>query len=512
MSTRDWLFNPAGLTPHGFCLSWSPSLIGLHVASDAIIGLAYFSIPLAIAEFVRRRPDLKYSWVAYLFLAFILACGTTHFMGILTLWVPAYGVEGLIKALTAVLSIATAALLWPLIPKVAAMPSAAQLEILNQDLERRVEERVLELQALNAQLTAALEEKVHAQQAQAHSDAHFRASFESAAVGQVHYDPVSGLILRANHAYAAMLGYAPEELVGRLGSDFTYPDDRDPSSYTQMLSDSGDNYAREKRYLRRDGSPVWGRVSASLVRAPDTDQPLLAVAVIEDIDEGHKAQIALREAKQDLEIVVEERTAALAQRDLLLREVYHRVKNNLQIVDSMLLMQARRLKDLDAKAALENLRGRVYALGLVHHQLMGSKDLETFDVAPFLEELSRHLLEGAGRAEVGLSVRATPLKVGLDFAIPLGLLVTELVTNSMKHAFDGGPGAIDVTLEDAQAGEVVLQVSDNGRGYDPATSSATPSLGASIVDGLVRQLRGVLTVSNEGGTRTVVRLPAPVHA
>jgi two-component sensor histidine kinase len=210
--------------------------------------------------------------------------------------------------------------------------------------------------------------------------------------------------------------------------------------------------------------------------------------------------------------VVEERTAALAQRDLLLREVYHRVKNNLQIVDSMLLMQARRLKDPDAKTALENLRGRVYALGLVHHQLMGSKDLETFDVAPFLEELSRHLLEGAGRAEVGLSVRATPLKVGLDFAIPLGLLVTELVTNSMKHAFDGGPGAIDVTLEDAEAGEVVLQVSDNGRGYDPAAAGATPSLGASIVDGLVRQLRGVLTISGDGGTRSVVRLPAPVQA
>jgi PAS domain S-box-containing protein len=511
MSIQDWLFNPAGLTPHGFCLSWSPSLIGLHVASDAIIGLAYFSIPLAIAEFVRRRPDLRYGWVAYLFVAFIVACGTTHFMGILTLWVPVYGVEGLIKLLTAVLSIATAALLWPLIPKAAAVPSAAQLEILNQDLERRVAERVLELEELNARLTVALEETTHAQQAQAHSDAHFRASFESAAVGQVHYDPVSGLILRANHAYAAMLGYEPEDLIGRLGSDFTFPDDKDRSGYAQMLS-GGDGYAREKRYLRLDGTPVWGRVSASLVRAPGTDEPLLAVAVVEDIDEGHKAQVALRQAKQDLEIVVEERTAALAQRDLLLREVYHRVKNNLQIVDSLLLMQARRLADPDAKAALENLRGRVYALGLVHHQLMGSKDLETFDIAPFLEELSRHLLEGAGGAEVGLSVRAAPLKVGLDFAIPLGLLVTELVTNSMKHAFDGGPGAIDVTLEDAEAGEVVLQVSDNGCGYDPAAFSATPSLGASIVSGLVRQLRGVMTISNEGGTRSMVRLPAPVHA
>jgi two-component sensor histidine kinase len=365
MSIGDWLLGPAGLTPHGFCLNWTPGLVALHVGSDAVVGLAYFSIPLAIAEFVRRRPDLRYSWVAYLFVAFILACGTTHFMSIVTLWVPAYGAEGLVKLVTAVLSIATAVLLWPLIPQAAALPSAAQLEAANADLEHRVAERVAEL----------------------------------------------------------------------------------------------------------------------------------------------------RQAKQDLEVVVEERTAALAQRDLLLREVYHRVKNNLQVVDSLLLMQARRLADPDARTALENLRSRVYALGLVHHQLMGSKDLETFEIAPFLEELSRHLLEGVGNAEISLSVRAAPLKVGLDFAIPLGLLVTELVTNSMKHAFSNGPGAIEVALEEVEGGQVVLRVTDNGVGYDPSIAEGSaPSLGASIIDGLVQQLKGVLSISIDGGTRSVVQLPAPVQA
>jgi hypothetical protein len=108
MSIWDWLLNPTGLTPHGFCLSWAPGLMSLHAGSDVVIGLSYFSIPLAIAAFVRRRPDLEYGWVAYLFVAFILACGTTHLLAILTLWVPAYGVEGLIKLATAVLSVATA--------------------------------------------------------------------------------------------------------------------------------------------------------------------------------------------------------------------------------------------------------------------------------------------------------------------------------------------------------------------------------------------------------------------
>jgi PAS domain S-box-containing protein len=376
-------------------------------------------------------------------------------------------------------------------------------------LDPRIAKRIAELERKNAELGAALKEK---SEAHAHSDAHFRASFESAAVGQVHYDPINGHIIRANRTYAAMLGYEPEELVGRLGSDFTWPEDKNRENYSRMLAGATGAYAREKRYVRRDGTPVWGRVSASLVRSPETGEPLLAVAVVEDIDQAHRAQAALSAATQALEATVAERTAALAQRDLLLREVYHRVKNNLQIIDSMMLLQARRLADGDAKTAMENLRRRVYALSLVHQQLMGSEDLETFGIAPFLHELSSHLVEGAGHSEIALSVRAAPLKVGLDFAIPLGLLVTELVTNSMKHAFAGRSGRIEVALEPTEPGQLMLRVADDGCGYDPATPGPRTSVGASIIEGLVRQLNGVLTVTAGRGTKSVVRLPAPVRA
>jgi PAS domain S-box-containing protein len=138
LSIWEWLLNPAGLTAHGFCLSWEPGLVALHAGSDALIGLAYFSIPLAMAWFVWQRHDFQHWGIAYLFAAFILACGATHLFSILTLWVPVYGIEGLVKALTAVLSISTAVILWPLVPRLLALPTPELLVALNTELSRRV--------------------------------------------------------------------------------------------------------------------------------------------------------------------------------------------------------------------------------------------------------------------------------------------------------------------------------------------------------------------------------------
>lgn len=164
-----------GFQPHGMCLLWRPDVFWAHVISDLTITLSYFSIPAALIYLAVRRSDLVYRWVFYLFGAFIIACGFTHAFGLWTMWVPDYGVQAIFKVVTAMVSVATAVALWPLMPRLIAMPSARQLEdknmalaaeikvrqsteaelqSLNDELEKRVDERTASLALANAKLVA----------------------------------------------------------------------------------------------------------------------------------------------------------------------------------------------------------------------------------------------------------------------------------------------------------------------------------------------------------------------
>ncbi|MBY0520297.1 MAG: response regulator [Sphingomonas sp.] len=127
--------------PHGYCLLWQPELVWTHVVSDLLIALAYFSIPIALATFARQRRDVSFGWMIWLFAVFILACGTSHLMQIWNLWHGDYGVEAVVKAVTAMASVPTAILLWRLIPQALALPSPTQLQVANRALAALVAER-----------------------------------------------------------------------------------------------------------------------------------------------------------------------------------------------------------------------------------------------------------------------------------------------------------------------------------------------------------------------------------
>jgi signal transduction histidine kinase/CheY-like chemotaxis protein len=136
------------LVPHGYCIAWQPEILWLHVISDAFIALAYYSIPITLLYFVRRRPDFPFRGMIYLFIGFIFACGGTHLIEIVTIWRPIYGIEGVAKALTAGVSVVAAILLIPTTPRALALRNPEELEALNQKLraemaarQREAEER-----------------------------------------------------------------------------------------------------------------------------------------------------------------------------------------------------------------------------------------------------------------------------------------------------------------------------------------------------------------------------------
>ncbi|WP_199326679.1 hybrid sensor histidine kinase/response regulator [Nostoc sp. FACHB-888] len=135
-------FTSGSFIPHGHCYLWQTNLVWLHILSDAFIALAYYSIPATLYYFVRKRQDLPFDWIFLLFSAFIVACGTTHLIEIWTLWYPTYWVSGFVKAVTALISVITALQLIPLVPQALALPSPAQLEQANQELQTQIAERL----------------------------------------------------------------------------------------------------------------------------------------------------------------------------------------------------------------------------------------------------------------------------------------------------------------------------------------------------------------------------------
>jgi two-component sensor histidine kinase len=204
---------------------------------------------------------------------------------------------------------------------------------------------------------------------------------------------------------------------------------------------------------------------------------------------------------------IRELEAELAQKQALLHEVDHRMKNNLQLIASLMLLQSRRITDETARRALKTMLERVNAVATVHRRLFQAEDAHNFEVADFVRDLAGDLAMAAGRDDLQITLDLEPVTIAASAAAPFALVLNELVGNALKHAFDeGGAGVIAIRLartEDA----CVLTVSDNGRGM----GEAPKGFGLTIVGLLCQQLRAQLEiVPGEPGVRAVVRTPLRV--
>jgi two-component sensor histidine kinase len=371
----------AGFLPHGYCFAWTPGLLWSYVLSDSLIAAAYYSIPGALWYFVRKRPDLPFHWIFLMFATFILACGTTHVIGVWNIWQPVYWLDATLKMFTAAVSVATAVVLWPLIPKALQLPSPSQLLSLNRALELEIAER-------------------------------------------------------------------------------------------------------------------------------------------------NRAELQLREANANLEQRVAERTrelemanaainASLKEKEALLQEIHHRVKNNLQIVASMLSLQAGYATDPKTLIGFQESEERIRSMALIHEMLYQSESMATVDMADYVRTLAGTLMRSYSvNGKVALDCRIEEITVSIDTAVSLGLILNELVTNALKYAFPNGRSGKLVVSLGMQEGQIVLRVQDDGVGLGSGFQLANAStLGLRLVWMFSTQLRSEISLQSEpGNTAFEIKFKEPPAA
>ncbi|MBN2207421.1 MAG: PAS domain S-box protein [Candidatus Aminicenantes bacterium] len=303
------------------------------------------------------------------------------------------------------------------------------------------------------------------------------------------------VLLEVNTRICEMTGFAPEELVGR-NARILYPTQEDydyvgTEKYRQIAA-TGTGVV-ETRWKRKDGAVIDILLASTPIDPRDPGRGITFTAL--DITERKRAEERLR--------------LTLQEREVMLREIHHRVKNNIQIISSLLRLQSRAIRDRTAVDALNECQSRIRSIALIHEKLYQSRDFARVDFSDYIANMVGHLVSfhsGVG-GRVRFRIEADDVKLDINRAIPCGLIINELVTNALKHAFPAGRGGeIVIRLWTLEGGRHALSVKDTGVGLpDGLNPESASSLGFQIVGDLVRQLEGAMEVVRGGGTEIVVR-------
>lgn len=281
-------FSTGGFLPHGYCFAWDPTLLWTLVFSNLVIAVAYYSIPLGLLYFVRKRPDLRFKSVFILFALFILACGTTHVIDVVTIWHPVYRLDAIVLVITAGVSAVTAVVLWPILPRV--------LSFLEQSVADQQN-----LKLLNHKLSNSVEQLQQHQDQLEKSERNFRLIFDEAPIGKAVVAP-DGHFIIVNRALCHILEYSESELLQKRFQEITHPDDlqQDEALLERLLSGEISSYRMEKRYLSRSGQVVLAQLDVCVLRDAD-GMPVHLISQIQDISMRKQAEASLRESHIGLE-------------------------------------------------------------------------------------------------------------------------------------------------------------------------------------------------------------------
>jgi len=509
---------------HGACFSWEPGLVALHVISDIVTGIAYFSIPAALFYFAYKRRDLPFHGVILLFGIFILACGTSHFLAAYTVYVADYWIEGGVKAFTALISAVAAFYMIPLIPDAIAMPSLTkslkQNKELNAQLERKLDElngKTRELMETNRELNL--------------SESRFRVLVEHAPDAIVVYDATQNRFVDANANADRLFGCSREELLASGPPRFyasAQPDGFPPAESMEKMIEralAGETLLFERAVHNAEGKDLLCEVR--LARLPFTDRNLIRGSFI-DITERKKLEERLRQS-QKMESV-----------GRLAGGIAHDFNNLLTVItgySELMLSQLEERSPLvkeveEIKRAGERASSLTQQLlAFSRRQVLQPRVIDLNEVVSRVEKMLRRLIgedvelrtvPGAGL----WSVKADPGQI------------EQVLVNLVVNARDAMPGGGVLTIETgnvfldeeyslghlpAQSGHyVMLAVSDTGVGMDERTKSQVfepffttkesgkgTGLGLSTVYGIVKQSGGYIWVYSEPGKGSTFKVYIP---
>jgi PAS domain S-box-containing protein len=298
-------------------------------------------------------------------------------------------------------------------------------------------------------------------------------------------------IVFCNVAFQQLTGYDREEIIGRNCRFLQGPDtDRAEVARIRNAIEAGHDVSVDLLNYRKDGSTFWSALYLSPVHDSDGTISYFFASQL-DVTDRVEAQTIAHEQKAEVERQVEQRTAdleaALEAKTMLLHEVDHRVKNNLTMIGSLLRLQARSIADKTISAKLDTMLERIDALATVHRRLYQSEDISRFDVGAFTENLVSDVVGASGRSDIKINIEVEPIAVPSGRAAALGLVLNEVLTNAIKHAFsDGRAGELTVSTRSV-GDDAVIKIADDG----PGISSSPPTsdgLGVTLIKRLSRQV------------------------
>jgi PAS domain S-box-containing protein len=261
----------------------------------------------------------------------------------------------------------------------------------------------------------------------------------------------------------------------------------------------------------KDGSFIWSEISVSIVAGTD-GLPSRIIGVSRNVSKRIDQETALQENEHRYRVLSEDLQKSLSEKDALLKEVHHRVKNNLQIITSLLRLEATRLPDPEIREVILDMQRRVRSMSLLHETVYQSDSLAGINMVMYFHNLTRQVLNtmSARHTRIQPELEIAPVDLDIEQAIPCGLLLNELLSNACKHAFDPDrPGQIRVCLSKKDTGHFVLDVTDNGKGLpSDFQQRRKSSLGLQLVEDLTRQLNGTLDIQSDGGTAFRITFPA----